>query len=104
MHTRPFYINIKYEMKVEAKRIIFKGSVQGVGFRFTVFNVANRCRLKGHVCNMPDGSVEMVAQGHPDDVANCIHDINESFEDCITETKTEEVPTNPQYKEFKITF
>jgi acylphosphatase len=87
-----------------AKHIIFSGQVQGVGFRFTVFNIANHCQLTGLVRNLPDGSVEMLAQGHPDDITNCIRNIKESFSDYIKETKIEEASLNPEYKDFKITF
>jgi acylphosphatase len=87
-----------------AKRIIFIGRVQGVGFRFTAFRIANRYQLTGFVRNSPDGSVEMLAQGSSDNLDNCIRDIEESFTDYIRETKVEEIPTNPQYTDFKITF
>ncbi|MHC4462228.1 MAG: acylphosphatase [Planctomycetota bacterium] len=87
-----------------AKHIIFIGRVQGVGFRFTAFRIANRSQLTGFVRNSPDGSVEMLAQGSSDDIDNCIRDIEESFTDYIRETKIEEIPTNPQYTDFKITF
>ncbi len=87
-----------------AKRIIFIGRVQGVGFRFTAFNIANRYRLTGLVRNLPNGAVEMIAQGAADDIDNCIRDIEKSFADYIKETKIEEIPSDPKYKDFKITF
>ena len=87
-----------------AKHIIFSGSVQGIGFRFTAFNIANQYQLTGFVRNLPDGTVEMLAQGNPDDIANCIRDIQESFTGYITDTNIEDAAPNPQYKTFKITF
>ena len=87
-----------------AKHIIFIGQVQGVGFRFTAFRIANRYKLTGFVRNAPEGTVEMLTQGSSDDIANCIRDIEESFSGYIRETKIEEVTLNPQYKDFKITF
>jgi len=87
-----------------AKRIIFVGRVQGVGFRFTAYNVANRYGLTGWVRNILDGSVEMLAQGPSDDIDDCLRDINDTFADYIRETKIEQIPPNPQYKDFKITF
>ncbi len=90
-------------MSQTAKHIIFAGRVQGVGFRFTAYNIAKRCQLKGLVRNLPDGSVEMIAQGHTEDIDDCIRDIQESFEGYINETKIEEVPLGPDYAEFKIT-
>ena len=59
-------------MEQSAKHIIFSGRVQGVGFRFTVLNIANRYMLKGIVRNLPDGTVEMIAQGSVEDIDSCI--------------------------------
>lgn len=39
------------------------GRVQGVGFRFTAQDYAQNLGLKGTVRNLPDGSVEIIAQG-----------------------------------------
>ena len=91
-------------MSQVAKHIIFTGRVQGVGFRFTALHMANRHKLTGIVRNMPSGSVEMIAQGASDDIDDCIRDIQESFTGYIRETKVNEIPPEPQKKEFKITF
>jgi acylphosphatase len=91
-------------MSQTAKHIIFTGQVQGVGFRFTAFNIAHRHGLTGFVCNLPDGTVEMFAQGPVDSVDDCIRDITEEFSGYIRETKTEEATPNSQHKDFKITF
>jgi len=91
-------------MEQTAKHIIFVGCVQGVGFRFTALNVANRYGLTGLVRNLPDGTVEMIVQGHRDDIDYCIQDIKESLGNYIRETKIKETTINPQYKDFKITF
>jgi len=87
-----------------AKHIIFIGRVQGVGFRFTAFDTANRYQLTGFVRNLPDGTVEMLAQGPAKTIDDCIQDIKEYFSSYIRETKIKEIPSDPQYKNFKITF
>ena len=86
-----------------ARHIIFKGMVQGVGFRFTAFGVASRLQLSGFVRNLHDGTVEMVVQGPQGDVENCIEDIIDSFSDNV-ETEIKDIDYNPQYSDFKITF
>ena len=87
-----------------AKHIIFTGRVQGVGFRFTAHRVANLHQLTGFVRNLPNGSVEMLAQGRLDDIDECIRDIGEEFSSYIRETKLDDVPPDPRHTDFKITF
>ena len=45
--------------------LIIMGKVQRVGFRYSVvdFVLTNNLGLVGHVRNMPDGSVHVIAQG-----------------------------------------
>jgi acylphosphatase len=42
---------------------IISGRVQSVGYRDFVKNIAQELNLKGFVANLPDGSVEVLAQG-----------------------------------------
>jgi len=91
-------------MKMTAKHIIFTGNVQGVGFRFTAHRIANRHDLAGFVRNVPNGTVEMLVQGQPEGIDNCIKDLEDSFAGYIRKTKIEEVPSDPKYTSFKITF
>ncbi|KPK36599.1 MAG: hypothetical protein AMJ65_16010 [Phycisphaerae bacterium SG8_4] len=87
-----------------ARHIIFSGTVQGVGFRFTAHRMAARHQLTGYVRNLSDGTVEMLAQGSAGDIEDCIRDIQQSLIGHIREIKTEEAPPNPRYADFRITF
>ncbi|MHC4130374.1 MAG: acylphosphatase [Planctomycetota bacterium] len=86
------------------KHIIFTGRVQGVGFRYTSYNIARRYQLTGYVKNLPDGKVEMMAQGPANDLSACMRDIEEYFGNYIRDIKIEEISPNPQLENFKITF
>jgi acylphosphatase len=44
-------------------RATVQGRVQGVFFRAFVESAAERLNLKGYVCNMPGGEVEVLAEG-----------------------------------------
>ncbi len=44
-------------------RLRIVGRVQGVGYRFFIEREAERLALSGWVRNMPDGSVELEAEG-----------------------------------------
>jgi acylphosphatase len=91
-------------MSQSAKHIVFTGRVQGVGFRFTAFHSANRHKLTGFVRNCHDGTVEMLAPGPDENIDNCIREIKDSFPGYIRDTQIDEIPIDPQYLEFKITF
>jgi acylphosphatase len=49
-------------------RILYSGSVQGVGFRYTVKTVATGYEVAGTVRNLPDGRVELVVEGDADEL------------------------------------
>lgn len=87
-----------------AKRIAYSGRVQGVGFRFTVLNVANRYRLAGSVRNLPNGEVEVYVQGPAESIDGFQRDIDESFAGYIRQTDVDLVPPDTSLTEFKITF
>lgn len=53
---------------MSATRFVVTGVVQGVGFRNFVWRRATELGLAGHVQNLPDGSVEVVAAGDAVDV------------------------------------
>ncbi len=44
-------------------RLIAHGSVQGVGFRDFVCRIGRDCGLGGYAKNLPNGTVEIVAEG-----------------------------------------
>ena len=46
-----------------ARRYVIAGRVQGVGFRYFTEAAAQREGVQGWVCNLPDGSVEVVVEG-----------------------------------------
>ncbi len=49
--------------------VIISGEVQGVGFRYFVSNAARRFDVNGWVRNVPDGSVEVEAEGNRETVS-----------------------------------
>lgn len=56
----------------ERRRILVRGVVQGVGFRFSTRIEAARLGLVGHTRNLVDGSVEIEAEGGPQELAELL--------------------------------
>jgi acylphosphatase len=50
-------------MMAERMQVYFEGRVQGVGFRYSAKGVARGFDLTGWIRNLPDGRVEMQAEG-----------------------------------------
>jgi len=51
-----------------AKRVLYEGRVQGVGFRFSVKSIATGFDVVGAVKNLMDGRVELEVQGDESEV------------------------------------
>ncbi len=61
-------MNFGFNEDMLAVQITVTGRVQGVGFRWWAQNTARALGLAGEVRNLPDGDVEISAQGEPDAV------------------------------------
>jgi acylphosphatase len=87
-----------------AKQIIFKGRVQGVGFRYTNQRAANRYDLAGLVRNLPDGSVEAFLQGTSPNIQACLDDLKDAFGSYLREINMTDQPINLRHHDFRITY
>jgi acylphosphatase len=95
----------KMQLMVQtARHVIFKGRVQGVGFRYTTRQIADRYDLTGYVRNLPDGTVEAIFQGTKDGIQVCLVEIQDHFSGFVREVIANEKPVNPRYHDFKITY
>jgi acylphosphatase len=65
-------------MSAEAKltrRVVVAGFVQGVGYRDFARRAALRRRISGWVRNRPDGTVEALVHGAPDDIEDMLSEL-----------------------------
>lgn len=54
--------------RLERRTVLYSGHVQGVGFRYTTRQIAQQYQVDGYVRNLPDGRVEVVAEGLPSEL------------------------------------
>jgi acylphosphatase len=59
-------------MATASVRLIIRGRVQGVGFRYATVDQARRLGLDGWARNLPDGAVEVVAAGDAEAVERLV--------------------------------
>lgn len=72
--------------------MIFSGRVQAVGFRYRAMYAARSLGLTGWVRNCWDGTVEMEAQGNPEEIRRMVVMIADSRYIEIEDVRVREIP------------
>jgi len=80
----------------------FGGRVQGVGFRYTTRNIAINHDVTGFVRNLPDGRVELVAEGPSHELEAFLNAIKDRMKHYIRELDLREEPASGIYAHFVI--
>ena len=78
----------------------FSGRVQGVGFRYTVQNLALQYNVRGFVRNMPDGRVELVMEGPEGEMNHLVDDISQKMNGYIKRVDKSTAPATGEFKQF----
>lgn len=72
----------------------FQGRVQGVGFRLTTTQIAQRFPVSGYVKNMPNGTVWMVVRCDPSTLDEFLNAIESAFSGHIDNKEVREATSN----------
>ena len=86
------------------RTVHYAGRVQGVGFRFTAQRVAAGYDVTGYVRNLPDGRVEMIIEGDPDQVEVALDDLADRMADYIRQTQIDQSPATGEFDDFGVRF
>jgi acylphosphatase len=87
-----------------AKQVFYSGDVQGVGFRATAVSVARRHpAIRGWVRNLPNGRVELFADGPAGAVEAFLADLREQMADHIYAEDTFDREPDPSLAGFRVT-
>lgn len=84
------------------KHIIFYGFVQGVGFRWTAMQAANRYSCTGWVTNEYDGSVSMEIQGEEESIDRVILSLEQGRFIHIDNMDVKTIPVDEDERSFGV--
>ncbi len=87
----------------ERVEVVFRGNVQGVGFRFTVMQLAENFSVTGIVRNEWDGSVSLVAEGEHSELCRFLSAVQSSrLSRYIHDSQVQWSSASGQYESFRI--
>jgi acylphosphatase len=92
-------------MALQRRRVLFSGRVQGVGFRATCRWLARGFDLAGYVRNLPDGRVEVLAEGDEVEIDRFLASIQSELGGYIRGLDVDhEQPGDPPLEGFTVRF
>jgi acylphosphatase len=89
-------------MAETARLVAYAGRVQGVGFRATAVSLARRYPVTGWVRNLPDGRVQLLAEGEADAVERFLQQVRDYWGDDIEEERRQEQPVSGRHAGFQV--
>lgn len=88
--------------EVHHATVFFQGHVQGVGFRYQARQVAQGFEVAGFVRNLPDGRVQLEAEGDEGEVAEFVAAVETQLEGYIRRVERHAARRPPQFRGFAI--
>jgi acylphosphatase len=86
----------------ERRRVLYRGRVQGVGFRFTARQTAQRFAVQGFVRNLRSGDVELVAEGTPDELDRFLAAVAAAMEGYIDSAEVTRSSATGEFAAFEV--
>jgi acylphosphatase len=97
-------VPVSTEEHGERREILYRGRVQGVGFRYTTQRIASRLTVTGYVKNLPDGRVLLIAEGQPEELDGFLAAVREELGRYIVDVGQLVGPATGQYCRFDVRF
>ena len=88
--------------EVHHETVFFSGHVQGVGFRYSVLQIAREYDVTGYVSNLLDGRVQLEAEGAEAEIANFVAAVQERMHGYIRKMDRSSGRRAPQFSGFVI--
>lgn len=87
---------------VERRTLVYSGHVQGVGFRWTVLQIAGGFKVYGYVRNLDDGCVELVAEGAIEELDQFLGAVADGMGSYIRDVQASASPGTNEFGSFTI--
>ncbi|HOM18861.1 MAG TPA: acylphosphatase [Thermoguttaceae bacterium] len=88
----------------ERWEIYYEGHVQGVGFRYTTRRIAAQFAVTGYVRNLPDGRVQVVLEGLPEEMDRMLQAIQSVMGRHIGRITRKRTAATGEFQGFEIRF
>jgi acylphosphatase len=88
----------------DRREVLYSGRVQGVGFRYTVRNVAAGFAVSGFVRNLDDGRVQLVVEGDQAEIDAFLAEIALRMERNIRHVDAKREAATGEFAGFEIRF
>jgi len=89
---------------METIEYIFSGRVQGVGFRYTIRQIAAKYPVKGYVKNQSNGTVKLLVQADENAIELFFSEIKRYFSENIRDVSKNIVTSAKNYSNFDIKY
>ena len=98
---RDFTVN---EPTQQRREVCYEGHVQGVGFRYTARRIASQFDVTGFVRNLPNGRVQLVLEGPPDQLDQMLGELNAAMGQYIRRADMQRLDATGEFIRFEIAF
>jgi acylphosphatase len=86
----------------QRRTVFYRGTVQGVGFRYTACRIARGFPVTGYVRNLSNGQVEIRVEATGEDIDRFLSAVEKAMGGCITGSRVETEPATGEYDSFGI--
>jgi acylphosphatase len=86
----------------EQREVVYRGMVQGVGFRYTARRIAAGFPVTGYVQNLADGRVRLVVEGVAAALDRFLAAVEAEMGRCIEDASTTTRPATGEFRRFDV--
>ena len=86
----------------ERVRVLYTGTVQGVGFRWRAAEASHGIAVTGFIRNLPDGRVELVGEGERAEIERLLAAVRARMGDLIRREDAAWSAASGEFREFSV--